>query len=352
MKNIIRLLSILIVSMITHQCHAHKTHHLTIFIHGTIIPVPHFPSLYKSLSSNQSDNSYESYLNHLRYEPHYQMQLMGGRGLDRVDIHHYDAKKHRYSATCFDIAQKYHAMHQKNTHRTSQAYSYYLFGWLGKLCADNRHQEGVRLFNCLAQKVASLKALEPDTEVEITLVAHSHGGNVALNIAQAVTQSKPPFKIKNLILLGTPLQQETALNALHSIFERIYTIYSTGDWIQKLDFFSSRDRSAHRSFHQRTKQRASLGTLPNNIYDIEILIDDYKPTHSELWLTAGIPSLFYRTTFPLHPQPVVTLVPLITKIVDTYKKHSTHLKINIKKDDLSSPEVFDKISKKNITPLS
>jgi len=44
---------------------------------------------------------------------------------------------------------------------------------------------------------------------KVTLISHSHGGNVALNLA-AIAEKESPLSIERLILLACPVQQETA----------------------------------------------------------------------------------------------------------------------------------------------
>lgn len=109
----------------------------------------------------------------------------------------------------------------------------YFFGWSGKLSFNERVKAAGDLYNDLS--------LLHDQYVEkyhqapkIRLITHSHGGNVALNLAQ-VKKANCPFAINELILLACPVQHETMHCIADSLFERIYSFYSNADLIQVID---------------------------------------------------------------------------------------------------------------------
>lgn len=303
-----------------------RTHHITIFIHGTVLPIPHPTAILKAWQAQPHESAYDAYLDQLRGERHFQEQLIGPRGLHKIDLSHYHAQT-PHSKSCHDITQKYHLLNQ--AHNKQDAYSYYLYGWCGRLCASARERAGTALLADITQELANLKTLFPGDSFALSLVCHSHGGNVALHCAQALTALQHEVSIENIIMLGTPLQEETVSYAAEIPCKNIYNIYSTGDWLQKMDIFSSKNLGAKRSFHARPHQDAALAILPKNIHDIEIVIDGVKPAHAELWLTAGVPSPFYRKSFPLNPYPVVTLVPLIIEASRHLAATSQHLRLNL-----------------------
>jgi hypothetical protein len=102
----------------------------------------------------------------------------------------------------------------------------------------------------------------------------------------------------------------------------VYHIYSRGDKVQKLDFFSFR-----RFFSKRRFNDTSRFVTPEKVVQIELQLKparrDYKehekpkfvnrsPGHIELWFFGWTEGM-YRKDFPLHPLPTACLVPIIIK---------------------------------------
>lgn len=112
--------------------------------------------------------------------------------------------------------------------------SIYLFGWSGDLSPLARQQEAALLYQQLKQLKAHYDfyglALPP-----ITIIAHSHGGNVALNLIKCFEQEPIPIVIDRLILLGSPVQEETAGLLPHPFFKTVFSFHSHTDWAQILD---------------------------------------------------------------------------------------------------------------------
>jgi len=110
----------------------------------------------------------------------------------------------------------------------------YAFGWPGKLDGAIRSKSGKILH-------AQIKKLFQDYKKtglvpKITLIGHSHGGNVCLNIANHANNiNNSCVQIERLILLGTPIQQETSTYASSPIFKKIYNVSSSLDITQILD---------------------------------------------------------------------------------------------------------------------
>src|SRR5262249_19127675 len=72
-------------------------------------------------------------------------------------------------------------------------------------------------------------------EPKIRIIAHSHGGNVALLLEKAKDPADTTFSISELILLATPVQHETKKYAHAPLFEKIYSLYSHLDSLQIID---------------------------------------------------------------------------------------------------------------------
>lgn len=110
---------------------------------------------------------------------------------------------------------------------------FYAFGWSGHLDAQARKQAAQELYTQLNQLVMN-HIVQHAAVPHITLITHSHGGNVALNLA-AVAPEDNPLTIDRVILLACPVQQETAGLADAPMFKSIYACHSHNDQIQILD---------------------------------------------------------------------------------------------------------------------
>jgi hypothetical protein len=111
--------------------------------------------------------------------------------------------------------------------------SLYIFGWSGKLDFGVREQAAELLYRELIA-VREQYQKEHNITPAIRLITHSHGGNVALNLARIPGKSDD-FCIDELILLACPVQHQTASLIKNSMFKKIFCIYSKLDMCQILD---------------------------------------------------------------------------------------------------------------------
>jgi hypothetical protein len=107
----------------------------------------------------------------------------------------------------------------------------YFFGWSGKLDYEERKKAARTLWNELAALGQQYKT-EYGTCPPIVMITHSHGGNVALNVAAVADDS---MVIEKLILLACPVQIETVSLIESRLFKKIYSLHSHLDIIQILD---------------------------------------------------------------------------------------------------------------------
>jgi hypothetical protein len=100
--------------------------------------------------------------------------------------------------------------------------TFYFYGWHGRLTFPSRTHAAERLYNVIKNHKGHL-----------TIMAHSHGCNVALYLAAlAEKEQNSSFKVDRLILLAAPVQIITK-HLVHSpIFKEVYTFYSTADFMQ------------------------------------------------------------------------------------------------------------------------
>lgn len=111
--------------------------------------------------------------------------------------------------------------------------NFYIFGWSGKLCFLEREYAADKLYISLLQLIQNYKAIH-GIKPKIRIIAHSHGGNVALNLAN-LAKNEDELNITELILMACPVQGKTKHLAQHPMFEKIYVLYSALDLIQILD---------------------------------------------------------------------------------------------------------------------
>jgi len=121
----------------------------------------------------------------------------------------------------------------------------YSFGWSGKLNQIARKNASQELFDGLKHlhhDILQKTGLEP----EFILIAHSHGGNVVLHLAEIQDPDGFNLVISKAILLACPVQKNTAHLINSSIFQRIYSLHSHTDMIQIADM-----QGLHKKKHER-----------------------------------------------------------------------------------------------------
>lgn len=104
--------------------------------------------------------------------------------------------------------------------------NFYIYSWPGDLDFDERDAEGKNLYNQLVELTCRYKK-ENGVIPKIRLIAHSHGGNVAL--AMAPYNSQSCLVVDELFLLAVPVQVRTRSYIQSSMFKRVFALYSTLD---------------------------------------------------------------------------------------------------------------------------
>ncbi|PKN03660.1 hypothetical protein CVU75_01120 [Candidatus Dependentiae bacterium HGW-Dependentiae-1] len=110
---------------------------------------------------------------------------------------------------------------------------FYVFGWSGNLSFNEREKAAQKLYTELKKVLADYRATHGVTP-RIRIITHSHGGNVALNLAK-IHDPADTISIAQTIFLANPVQKETADYARDPFFEKIYALYSTMDNLQVMD---------------------------------------------------------------------------------------------------------------------
>jgi hypothetical protein len=132
----------------------------------------------------------------------------------------------------------------KNVHRMADLLSqadpkrfsrkkFYAFGWSGDLSIEARKSAAYDLYAALQELIETHERMF-GVRPGIRLITHSHGGNVALNLA-AVKDPLHPLIIDELILLACPVQEATKHLINDRMFIKRYALCSKADLLQRID---------------------------------------------------------------------------------------------------------------------
>lgn len=324
---------------------------LTVFVHGIMSVKPHFTcaNCIRFIFDRVQNTNYARTVEIMRQDPiFYQNQAMQEIGLKKIDTTH--IQKNNASSA---LAAVFETVYQANADVPTDNH-YYTFGWTGLLSPSQRYRDSYDFYRAFAAEIQKFR--DRGIEPKIRIIGYSHGGNVCLNLAKVYqcNPELPTFTVNELILLGMPVQCETDYLVNDPMFEKIYHIYSRGDRIQKLDCFSFKRFFSRRLFRSRCDFK-----LPNKLIQIQIKCTrmiqstsrriqqrrcNYKkhaynvksapivsgkarfmrnasPGHIELWFFGWTP-VSYRHHFPLHPLPIVAIMPIILQAVNDFQEKS------------------------------
>ncbi len=295
---------------------------LTVFIHGTTgsslnfcDPVHCFTQsasleeapIHQS-KKNRAEKIVESYRNHpaMTYD-----QLLDAEGLV---IWQNGTTTDRQAATYLIPAYK---KIEKIADISARNETYALFGWSGLLSQKARKDAGYRLYNALID-YQKQQQLNGQDEARIRLITHSHGGNVALWLAEAEDLYQKGLKIDTLVMLGAPIQEETAAFIGNSIFKSIYLCYSTGDSVQRSDCISTQCHKSFARMHDLVNLEEITTKNPSlKRHDILLGINQNASqiTHINMWLSGRSTKL----ASAFGPLPFMVILPLILKASELEK---------------------------------
>lgn len=318
---------------------------MTIFVHGTIKPAEVSLSTINKIMRNKIENSlYSLSVGYMRANSQlYQNGPMQGLGLLYIDP---------LDDICKSGAQTIRALFEMEYafyHKNPPQHRYYTFGWSGLLNMKKRYEDAKKFYHDLEKEVTLLRS--QNLEPQIQIIAYSHGGNVALNLAKVKKNTiiKPHFTIEKLILLATPIQKETDhLIEDTAFFKKVYLFYSTEDHVQSSDFFSTqKELFSHYRFTRRSNfkppntltqvrfrltRRINRSSKINNtkatpqeiLEEPSIRCIHMDPGHGEFWsLQWG--SCWYRQRLPISPLPVISLIPAILYLLEHFAPAATKI---------------------------
>ncbi len=168
---------------------------------------------------------------------------------------------------------------------------FYIYSWSGLLSYEAREEAALKLH-------AELKKLRTNyqnkygIEPQICLITHSHGGNVALNLAK-IKEAELNLCIHKLIMLAVPVQQRTAHFIKDKMFKEIYSFHSRFDAIQVLDpqgmYHRSDDEKANKTKVPLFSQR--LFEPQPNLIQAKIKFEHIGPFHISFILSTFLTKL-------------------------------------------------------------
>lgn len=332
-----------------------RIYEITIFVHGVIgIKLAlSFYHLTKFMNDSIGNTVYAKTIEGLRSDPFFhQGQPIAELGLKKLEIEDLEiGNAAGIAAYLYDSVDAYTASLQKNiqlttidTEPTPQSspfrassgfaletrHQYYTYGWSGLLSKKTRKEEAEQFYTALEQLCSEIRAQQGIPKLR--LIGFSHGGNLCIQLANAQKKlsKKNSFVVDELILIGTPIIEESKIALTDPLFNKIYNIYSRNDSIQKMEIFSDK------IFSEQKFTSSKNEPLPAKLTQIEIKVekdrikknrytkkekklgtDDYSPGHMELWFFGWTPG-HYRKEYPLYPLPTMVVFPYIIHHLHTF----------------------------------
>lgn len=262
---------------------------VVVLIHGSFGSLLGFLSTSDVLQDKVSGTTYRHTTKKMRDDDFYfKDQPILQRGLHALEptfnIKQIGGKKY----AVYPLAEAYQEL-QNIIRPNDEVLHFYTFGWSGLMSQKSRLFESIRLYNALSEITQTMNAQH--TSLKTRIVAHSHGGNLALNLAtvrkalkfigtdelksfsldpeenesikkmvellktlpnKEIAKTKTGQKvydyvptnahlhIDELIMYGTPIQPETECFATSDTFRQVYNFYSEGDLVQRMDWVTSK----------------------------------------------------------------------------------------------------------------
>ena len=273
-----------------------KKEHITIFTHGSFGSIIGLIDLFKVLKDNVTGTIYKKTVSKMRKNVYfYSGQPIMQKGLIKIEPSFDLSSTSSARLAAYPILKAYEEVNKQFLKKEINNH-FYTFGWSGLISQERRRKESIRFYNSLSEELElyTKSGIKP----KIRILAHSHGGNVALNLSavnlvinnfdninsilkqtinedekealilmyeqikklpikENLTQTngqklfdyRPTnknLKIDELLMFGTPIQPETECLVFNNFFNKIYNIYSSEDIIQDIDSISTKKNSSQR----------------------------------------------------------------------------------------------------------
>lgn len=217
---------------------------------------------------------------------------------------------------CYHIVSAYDTV---ATQVGADTNNYALFGWSGMLSHEKRVEAAYQLYDALCDYSDTFKRQHGIMPV-IRIVAHSHGGNVALALADIEKVKKQGLKIELLVMLGSPMLIEMQDCIYSTMFKKIISAYSDGDKVQHRDRFSTKSRKSFKRMHDVANLRSFVDKNPDYVRcDLRVLANNnaYTIDHTNLWHLGRSNKICEA----LGPLPFAVLMPAVVDSITC--KHRT-----------------------------
>jgi hypothetical protein len=197
---------------------------------------------------------------------------------------------------------------------------FYVFGWSGKL----RQQEREKAAAILHQEIITLRdqyEKKYGRTPTIRIIAHSHGGNVALSMAKIKSllrqdsegqAPQSPLIIKSLILLACPVQDRTKHLICTPMFNHVYSLYSSFDLVQIIAPQIRRLCTKYECPHKHHKYHYSIMPFSNRTFPTYSHLTQAKVKINDLPIS--------HTKFSC--KQFVALLPTILRKLDSWHEES------------------------------
>lgn len=299
-----------------------KTVWVTVLVHGIIMISPSLvvENLAPIISDKAKRTRYGKTVKVARKNP----VLFENQAMQEEGLHAIDLSRHERGYGAGALANALEVVYD-DIENCPHERKYYTFGWQGLLSHKTRVTAGKHLFDQLNAEIHRLKS--EGYLPRIRLIGYSHGGNVCLNVGREAQLCHPDWYVEELILVATPIQNESDYLVQEKFFKKCYSIYSESDHVQSLDFFSFNRFFSRKRFKNHKKLE-----LPDNLTQIRIKVRKHlkdsqiinppiqhfvsknrraiSPGHVEFWFFGWTPK-YYRKSFPFNPIPMVTFIPYV-----------------------------------------
>ncbi len=199
----------------------------------------------------------------------------------------------------------------------------YFFGWSGKIDFDVRGQTAIELKKAieklLAEKYKGIK-------LKLHIITHSHGGNVALNLAHELEINQSDIIIDELILLALPVQPQTKDYIAIENIGKIYNYYSEDDWTQLADPQGLQRYLNNKYTHNKKLFSEHTFDHHENLTQLRIKINDIDPWHIT-FIDYYPPLLFFKDLPERFPHRFPRFLPDLGDIMYKVKDNTTQERI-------------------------
>lgn len=161
---------------------------------------------------------------------------------------------------------------------------FYIFSWSGKLQEQERKNAAYKLYDEIVY-LSTVYQEKYKQEPIIRIIAHSHGGNVTLNMAK-IKNTVSRFTIDSLILLACPVQERTKHLICTPMFKRVYSLYSSLDIIQilapqfRLACTTDTGNTKHKKHYRIPPFSSRLFPIYSHLTQTKIKINNFPISHT------------------------------------------------------------------------